>query len=170
MGAGLACYNHLRFGHLAKFGIQYSLSTVNQSTMKLIGFEFYPKNLRLYLHHAADFIRYFPFFRAADRPFGILPRLTLAGGAIFFPLSWLSLRLRHDHAWVISGLFWLGTATANLSILCLFFGGEDRYLVDFAPSALVLACALLRACVHTLRNKSLPARLLAQTFLLALAL
>jgi hypothetical protein len=83
VGAGLAYYNYLRFGHLAEFGIQYSLSTVNQSTMKLIGFEFYPKNLRLYLHHAADFIRYFPFFRAADRPFGILPRLTLAGCAIF---------------------------------------------------------------------------------------
>ena len=170
VGAGLAYYNYLRFGHLTEFGIQYSLSTVNQSTMKLIGFEFYPKNLRLYLLHAADFIRYFPFFYAGDRPFGILPHLSLAGAAILFPLSWFSLRLRHDQAWVISGLFWLGAALANLAILCLFFGGEDRYLVDFAPSVLLLACALLLACVHAARRWSLVPRLFAQTALASLAL
>lgn len=170
VGAGLAYYNYLRFGHFTEFGIQYSLSTVNQSTMKLIGFEFYPKNLRLYLLHAADFIRYFPFFHAADRPFGILPHLTLAGGAILFPLSWLSLRLRHDLGWSISSLFWLGAAIANLAILCLFFGGEDRYLVDFAPSALLLACALLLAAVHAARRWTLAPRLLTQTALASVAL
>ncbi len=170
VGAGLAYYNYLRFDHLTEFGIQYSLSTVNQSTMKLIGFEFYPKNLRLYLLHAADFIRYFPFFHAGDRPFGILPHLSLAGVAILFPLSWLSFRLRHDQAWVISGLFWLGAALANLAVLCLFFGGEDRYLVDFTPPALLLACAVLLAGVDAARHWTIAPRILAHTALASLAL
>ncbi len=170
VGAGLAYYNYLRFGHLTEFGIQYSLASASVREIKLIGFEYYPKNLRLYLLHAADFIRYFPFFHAGDRPFGILPHFSLAGIAILFPLSWLSLRLRHDQAWIISGLFWLGAALANLAILCLFFGGEDRYLVDFAPAALLLGCALLLATVHAARRWLLAPRLLAQTILFSLAL
>ena len=169
VGAGLACYNYLRFGHPAEFGIQYSLASASVREIKLIGFEYYPKNLRLYLLHTADFIRYFPFFHAGDRPFGILPHLSLAGVAILFPLSWVSLRLRHDQAWIIGGLFWLGAATANLAILCLFFGGEDRYLVDFAPPALLLACALLLAGVNAAGRWSILPRLLARTVLASLA-
>ena len=170
VGIGLALYNYLRFGHLTEFGIQYSLASASVREIKLIGFEYYPKNLQLYLLHAAEFIRYFPFFHAADRPFGILPHFTLAGAAVLFPLSAFSRRLLQDPAWIISGLFWLGAATANLAILCLFFGGEDRYLVDFTPSALLLSCALLLACIHALRSWTRPARLLSQTLLASVCL
>ena len=170
VGAGLAIYNYLRFGHLTEFGIQYSMASASVREIKLIGLEYYPKNLRLYLVHAADLIRYFPFFHAADRPFGVLPHLTLTGAAILLPLSWLSPTLRRDRRWLLGGLFWLGATTANLAVLCLFFGGEDRYLVDFAPPALVLACALLLAAVHTAQRWSAPARVFTHTFLATVAL
>ena len=170
VGIGLALYNYLRFGHFTEFGIQYSLASASVREIKLTGFEYYPKNLRLYFLHAAEFIRYFPFFHAADRPFGILPHFTLAGAAFFFPLSAFSRRLRHDPAWIIGGLFWLGSAIANLAILCLFFGGEDRYLVDFTPAALLLACALLLAGIHAMRSWTRLARFFPQLLLAAVSL
>jgi hypothetical protein len=170
IGVGLAYYNYLRFGNIVEFGIRYSLSTVNQNSMSLIGLEFYPKNLQLYLFHAADFIRYFPFFHAGDRPFGILPHLTLAGAAFLFPLTRLSPSLRLNRSWENIGIFWLGTSCANLAILCLFFGGEDRYLVDFVPGALVLGCALLLGALHVTNSWNFTRRILIQTALLGLAL
>lgn len=170
IGAGLAYYNYLRFGSITEFGIRYSLSTVNQNTMSLIGLEFYPKNIQLYLFHAADFIRYFPFFHAGDRPFGILPHLTLACAAFLFPITRLSPLFRFDHSWANSGIFWLGTSCANLAILCLFFGGEDRYLVDFVPGALLLGSALLLAGIHTTDTWKSSRRILTQTALAGLAL
>lgn len=170
VGAGLAVYNYLRFGHFTEFGIQYSLASASVREIKLIGFEYYPKNLRLYFLQAAEFIRYFPFFHAADRPFGILPHFTLAGAAFLFPLSAFSRRLRHDPAWIVGGLFWLGSAIANLAILCLFFGGEDRYLVDFTPTTLLLACALLLAGVHAMRSWTRPARFFPHLLLASVSL
>ena len=148
VGLGLAGYNYLRFGHPAEFGIQYSMASASVREIKLIGLEYYPKNLRLYLLHAADFIRYFPFFHAGDRPFGVLPHFTLIGLSVLLPLSWLNPTLRHSRRWLLGGLFWIGASVANLAILCLFFGGEDRYLVDFAPSALLVASILVFACVQ----------------------
>jgi hypothetical protein len=159
VGLGLALYNYLRFGHLTEFGIQYSMASASVREIKLIGFEYYPKNLRLYLLHAADFIRYFPFFYAGDRPFGVLPHFTLTGAALLLPLTWFYAPLHKNRRWLLGGLFWLGAAVANLAILALFFGGEDRYLVDFAPSALVLSCALVFAAVQaTQRWAGLPRR------------
>ncbi len=169
VGSGLAFYNHLRFGDVAEFGIRYSLSTVDVGTLRLMGFEFYPKNLWIYLFQPADFIRYFPFLHSDYRPIGVLTHLTLAGAALLLPLSWLSRRLRHDPAWLVTGLFWLGAAISNLAILCLFFGGVDRYLVDFAPPALLVACALVLAGVYVTQRWATAPRLLGQTALAALA-
>lgn len=148
VGVGLALYNYFRFGSPTEFGIQYSLASASVREIKLTGFGYYPKNLRLYLLHSADFIRYFPFVFSGGRPFGLLPHFTLACSAILLPLTWLSPRLRRDRAWFVGSLFWLGSGTANLAFLCFFFGGEYRYLVDFAPSALLVACALLLAAVQ----------------------
>jgi hypothetical protein len=170
IGAGLAYYNYIRFGSIVEFGIRYSLSTVNQSNMTLIGPEFYPKNLQLYLFHTADFIRYFPFFHAGDRPFGMLPHFTLAGAALLFPLNKFRQKLPLDHRWINSSNFWLGTSCANLAILCLFFGGEDRYLIDFVPGALLLGCALLLACIKITNGWNFTHRILTQTAILGLAL
>ena len=146
VGLGLALYNYLRFGHVTEFGIQYSLASASVREIKLMGLEYYPKNLRLYLLHPADFVRYFPFFYAGDRPFGILPHFPLAGLALLLPLTWLSPRFRRNFPWIPDLLFWLGAALANLAILCTFFGGEDRYLVDFVPAALVASCGLILIC------------------------
>jgi hypothetical protein len=148
VGLGLAFYNYFRFGSPTEFGIQYSLASASVREIKLTGFEYYPKNLRLYLLHAADFIRYFPFVFSGGRPFGLLPHFTLACAAILLPLTWFSPRLRRDRVWFVGNLFWLGSGVANLAFLCFFFGGEYRYLVDFAPSALLVACALLLAAVQ----------------------
>ena len=154
IGLGLAIYNYARFGNPLEFGIQYSLASASVREINLTGFEYYPKNLQLYLLHSAEFIRYFPFVHTGGRPFGLLPHFTLACAALLLPLTWFSARLRREPRWLFGGLFWFGAGMANLAVLCLFFGGEYRYLVDFAPSALLIAAALMLAVLQATRHGS----------------
>ncbi len=147
-GLLLALYNYVRFGNPADFGIQYSMASSSVRDIKLTGPEFIPKNIRLYVFQPAQFVRYFPFFFGGDHPFGIAPHFTLALGALLFPLTLLARTLRRDGPWLIGGLVLVVAGIANLAILSLFFGGEDRYLADFAPAALLAGCLVVFAAAH----------------------
>jgi hypothetical protein len=170
VGLGLAVYNYLRFDSPFDFGIRYSMSTVDVRSLQLMGFEFYPKNFRLYLLHAVDFVRYFPFIYAGDSPFGALPHLPWTAAALLFPVTWFSPRLRRDSAWMTGGLFFLGAALVNLAVLCLFFGGVDRYLVDFVPAALLVACIVLIALIAATADWPRWGRLAVRGAVLAITL
>lgn len=142
VGSLLALYNDRRFGNPFEFGMQYSLNTLYLRGVPLMGFRFIARHLRLYLLKPADVSAYFPFLYTGGRPFGILPHLTLVVLAAGFPLTLFCRALRRDAGWTVGGGFLLGTALANLVVLSMFFWGEARYLVDFAPPALLLAAGM----------------------------
>lgn len=154
VGLGLAYYNYVRFENPFDFGIRYSLATEDIRNLRMIGLDFIPKNLRLYLLQPAEFIRYYPFVYNNNHPFGILPHLPLAGCAVLLPVLLFFRQARQDRAWLGVSLVLLGTAIANLLGLSLFFGEVDRYLVDFAPPALLGGLGLLL----WLANRELAAR------------
>ena len=143
VGLGLAYYNYVRFENPFDFGIRYSLATEDIRNLRMIGLDFVPKNLRLYLLQPAEFIRYYPFVYNNGHPFGVLPHLPLAGCAALLPALLLFRRVRQDRSWVGVSAVLLGSALANLFMLCLFFGEVDRYLVDFAPPALLGGLGLM---------------------------
>jgi hypothetical protein len=143
VGAGLAAYNFVRFENPFEFGIRYTLSTVSQTTMRLMGLEFIPKNLSLYLLQPAEFIRYFPFVYNDSRPFGLLPHWPVAAMGLLVPFTLLSLRVRRDAVWPTTAPFVLSLAIVNLFSLSLFFGEVDRYLSDYVPLALLAALGSL---------------------------
>lgn len=152
VGGGLALYNYLRFGNPLDFGIQYSMASASVREIKLTGFEYYPKNFRLYLLHSADFIRYYPFVFSGGSPFGILPHFSIVGVALFLPFLWFIRSFGLNRVWLVGALFWIGASLANLAVLSYFFGGENRYLIDFTPTALLAACAVLLALVQLSRR------------------
>jgi hypothetical protein len=141
-GLALAAYNYLRFDNPFEFGMRYSLASGDLRKVYLLGPEFIGKNLSLYLLHPAGFYRHFPFISTLQSPFGVLPHLPLAAVALLFPFTLLAGRLRRDPAWCAGGWFVLGATLANFLLLCCFFGGENRYLLDFVPPALALAGAV----------------------------
>jgi hypothetical protein len=143
VGAGLAWYNQARFENPFDFGIRFSLATEDIRNLRMIGLDYIPKNLRLYLLQPAEFIRYYPFVYNDNEPFGVLPHLPLAGLALLLPALLFFRRVRQDRAWAGVSAVLLGCALANLFMLSLFFGGVDRYLVDFAPPALLGGLGLL---------------------------
>lgn len=143
IGVMLALYNYLRFDNPFDFGMRYSMASADLRHAKLLGLGFIGKNLHLYLLKAADFVPYYPFVFTDRKAYGVLPHLPLVTLILGFPLTLLVRRLREDPRWLIGGGFLFGTAVLNLGVLCLFFGGEARYLSDFAAPSLLLAGALL---------------------------
>ncbi len=143
VGLGLATYNYARFDSPVDFGIQYSLASGDVRSMKLMGPEFIPKNLRLYLLRTGEYIRYFPFLSAGDQSIGLVMHLSLGACFLLFPFTLLVRRLRGSRAWVTGVVLIGGAACANLATLCLFFGGEGRYMADYTPPALLASCAVV---------------------------
>jgi hypothetical protein len=171
VGAGLAVYNFRRFGSAADFGIQYTMSTIDQRGVRLMGPEALFRNLRLYLMHPASTLRYYPFFFSNGQPVGVVPRLTLVVAALVFPFTLRRRELAADPAWSVVGLFVFGAALVNLVVLCLaLFPGVDRYSVDFAPPALLLSCAVLFAWVEGAAALRAPPRRFAKAAFCAVAL
>lgn len=153
IGVAIMTYNFMRFDNPVDFGIRFSLASGDVREARFMGLEFIPKNLALYVLHPAAFIRYYPFIMTAGRPWGILPHLPFAFLAFLFPFSWMDRRLR-QRPWVLSGLLLLGAAIANFTVLCLFFGGEERYLVDFVPGMLLLGSVVALVGLDAARRTS----------------
>lgn len=147
IGFGLATYNYLRFSSPFDFGIQYSLASGDLRGTHLVGLDFIPKNLRLYWLQLASYGRYYPFFETNGRPFGVLTHLPFVALFLMLPLTWPMMKsYRLEGArWMMSTGIITGLSLANFSLLSLFFGGEDRYLVDFVPGLMLVASAVMLA-------------------------
>jgi len=154
VGVVMAAYNYFRFGSPFEFGIQYSLASADVRLIKLMGPEYLGRNFFNYLLQPLDPGRYYPFFPPGGRPFGLIPHFSLAALGLLAPLTWLSARLRHDREWMTATLVTVGAGMANLLVLSLFFGGEDRYLLDFVPPTLLMGCAVLIAALHLSQTAS----------------
>lgn len=167
IGVGMMWYNYLRFDHPLEFGIRFSMSSVDIRDTRLVGLEFIPKNLRYYLLQTVPVIRYAPFFILGGGSPGLLPHLPFAALALLFPLTW-----RRQEAgaarWRWSSFMLFGAAAANLGLLCLFFGAEERYLLDFVPVWTLLAATVLLALLEAVRTRRVL-RWLAGTAVLGLA-
>lgn len=172
VGAWLAFYNYRRFGNPFDFGIQYAMASGDMRGSHLMELGAFWGNLRLYLFKPASIIRYYPFFFSMGRPFGVLVHLTLVAAGFLFPLTFIRRSLRGDPVWAVGGLFLFGAALANLGTLCMFVGGigVDRYIVDFMPAALLLACAVMLAVVDTAASWPAPARWTADATMFVVAL
>lgn len=149
IGVGLAAYNYLRFGSPLDFGIQYSMASADLRGTHLVGLDFIEKNLRLYWLQKASYGRYYPFFQTNGRPFGVLPHLPLVALVFFLPLTWLKNYHRGGARWIVATAVITGLSLANFALLSLFFGGEDRYLVDFVPGLMLVATAVMLAVLAT---------------------
>ena len=158
IGCAIMAYNFLRFEHPLEFGIRFSMASADIREARLVGAEFIPKNLHLYLLQTVDWIRYYPFVVGYGRPYGVLPYLTFIVLAAALPLTWRNPRLRDAH-WILTNGTLVGAGAANLALLCLFFGGEERYLLDFAPPVLLAAAATTLALMNHLPTGAWTRRL-----------
>jgi hypothetical protein len=146
IGVAIMAYNYLRFDHPLEFGIRFSMASADIREARLVGAEFIPKNLHLYLLQPAEWIRYYPFILTNGRAYGVLPYLPFVVVALALPFTWRRPRLRNPR-WILTTGTLVGAGVANLALLCLFFGGEERYLLDFAPPILLAAAATALAFV-----------------------
>ena len=168
IGLVLAAYNYARFGNPLEFGITYQMSgtggEINNTHFSLSYAGF---NFRMYFLSALHWVEAFPFLSGADVP----PRPAGQGGVEYtfglfrnLPFSWFGLaalagllgwrarRDDHDQPWPVIGLV-AASAVLNTVTPLLFFGSCVRYLVDFAPSFMLLAAFGFLAWESQLRSR-----------------
>ena len=153
IGVTLAAYNYYRFDSPIDFGIRFSMATADLREARLVGPEFIAKNIRLYLFRPGEYLRYAPFFYSADQAVGMLLYLPILWIAALLPLTWSLHRLRTQR-WVLGTSVAAGSGVANLALLCLFFGGEARYLLDFTPPIMIGALAAMMALAESATRPS----------------
>lgn len=168
IGAALMLYNFLRFDDPLDFGIRFSMATEDLREARLVGPEFLANNYLTYLLRPGDYLRYFPFFLTSDWPVGMLRYIPLLWLAPFFPVLLLARRFRTTD-WFWSNGAALGAGVATLTMLSLFFGSQPRYLLDFAPPALLAAQATALGLLAFTARRG-PARWLTRGLVIALAL
>lgn len=155
VGLALMTYNYLRFDSPFDFGIRFSMASGDVREARFMGLEFIGKNLSLYLLTAVSFSRYFPFIIVDANSWGMLPHLPLAALGALFPLTLLHRPLRESR-WFMPGVMLAGAGLANFCLLCLFFGGEERYMLDFTPPWMLLAATTALALLDQARHRSRP--------------
>ncbi|HUR56364.1 MAG TPA: hypothetical protein VM029_01550, partial [Opitutaceae bacterium] len=151
IGLALAAHNYARFGDPLEFGQKYQLTAMHEATFTHFALRYAPCNAWLYFWSPAQWSRYFPFI-AVTRPvvepagyggtedvYGLVRNLPVAWLALLAPLA-LRRRSAGERA-ALGG--WLLTVVALVvpiaMLLLLFFGSHGRYMLDFAPSVILLA-------------------------------
>jgi hypothetical protein len=152
--AALCVYNWLRFGDVREFGYRYQLSGLHPQRDVVTTFRFLPVNLWFYLCSASQWTDFFPFFDVIHLPwfkfpagytgeenvYGILPNLPF----LWMLLLLLRARQRSTLADGRGLLDFLRMAlvlvSLNVLVLARVGGAASRYMVDFIPPLVPLAC------------------------------
>lgn len=147
-------YNSARFGNPLDFGQNFQLSGVYESKMRHFSLTYMAHNAWIYFFHPANGTPHFPFIAATavnDGPPGYLGMWNeqVAGLGVSFPIVWAALALP---------LFWRGRTTeeetrlqviagsvgllsvAMLAVMLAYYLATPRYMVDFTPALMLLAC------------------------------
>jgi tetratricopeptide (TPR) repeat protein len=131
VGIGLAIYNFQRFGSPFEFGWRYQLTNFDNNTAR----QFSPRYLW------SNFIFYFVDGRAVTAsavPYGFGP--PDSGILLNYPIVWFALAVAlawKNLRWFVIALLFLFVTCAVT--ICLFYGGESRYEIDFLPALMLLA-------------------------------
>lgn len=167
VGAGLALYNYLRFGSITEFGQSYQISTGDLRNTGLFGWQTFFYNLRLYLFSPAGLSPYFPFVTVIspppapvghlgmENPYGVLPNIPFA----LLGFGLVGMARRHPRPAETEPLRMLlagiGLAVVGtMATVAAFGGATNRYMVDFVPGMVVLACmGMLAVLDHPVMKK-----------------
>ncbi len=153
IGAGLALYNHARFGNILEFGQRYQLAGVEVAKQRLFGWGFVWMNFRLYFLEAVNWQRYFPFVRGitlpplppgylgAEEPYGVLVNVPLVGLVAGLLLAMRDRAKPPASSLGAWSLLLAAVAAACVLPLLAFNGVCLRYTVDFLPVLILLAVA-----------------------------
>lgn len=151
-GLALMGYNYARFGSVMELGTSYMFLGTSHDGVPALSLRYVPINLYNYLAAAARFSVYFPFVEApVPAPFPPPPDYSwhehVYGIAVTLPLlwalGWVGWGLRPAAAirpWQPWARIATGFAIANAAFLLLMMGALNRYLLDFVPVLMVLAC------------------------------
>ena len=144
IGASIAAYNYARFGSVLEFGLRYQFAAVDMREIKLFGLERVGLAFEGYVMAGRDYSRYFPFIRQTSENIGLLTWAPFALVAVAWPLTWRTTAGR-TRAWVLGvGGLWL-IALLNFGSLMLYYYVFDRYVLDFLPALIVVACVMVSA-------------------------
>jgi hypothetical protein len=155
-GIGLAWYNWARFGSIFEFGLRYQLTSTDYlnfgntlfSTGNIAG------NLYNYLTHTFTITSNFPYAKAVEnigtneRMVGLLFTVPFILLALTAPMISIYKQIRignnakdDDQAKLLSWLILsvAGTTVINFAAILLYYYAATRFLVDVAPSLLLLS-------------------------------
>ncbi len=153
IGAILA-YNQARFGNPFEFGTSYMFSGVHPQRDVVTTFRFLPANLWFYLLAPAHLIAHFPFvdvigipwfrypagFTGVENVYGLFPNLPFFW-MIVAAVPLLRLRTAPDARLRDLLLGMLVLSAINLLFLMRVGGAANRYMVDWIPVLVPIACA-----------------------------
>ncbi|HWA10161.1 MAG TPA: hypothetical protein VG838_11980 [Opitutaceae bacterium] len=162
---GLLVYNYQRFDDPLEFGQKYQIGGVSMRHFSVLNGSFIPINFYFNFLAPAQFQRYFPFvdvirghagvppvnYLGFENPYGVLPGLPVVWLALLAPAAWWAgRRAALLGRWLLL-LGWHFVAVAGMVLL--FGGATNRYMVDFLPSALLLAGLGLLALGEVTRRR-----------------
>jgi putative flippase GtrA len=140
VGAGIAAYNFARFGSALEFGLRYQFAAVDMREITLFGLERVRLAFAGYVMAGREYSRYFPFIRQTSENIGLLTWAPFAVVAFAWPLTWWAGRGR---VWVlgVGALWWV--AVVNFGSLMFYYYVFDRYVLDFLPGMMLVACVMV---------------------------
>jgi hypothetical protein len=162
--AALLGYNYARFENPFEFGMRYQLTGTYEAAVRHFSAAYVHFNAYVYYWAPAQWSRYFPFIEPIHMPpapagyetceyvYGILTNIPFAWAALFAPLAMLR-RNRDESAPLGSFLSALAALYVSLGVFLLFFvTSAARYMLDFTPALMLLACVGLLSVERLLKG------------------
>lgn len=182
IGCALLAYNYARFDDPLEFGQKYQLSTIVEGQARHFSATYLPYNLHVYFFSTLRWFGAFPFVHGIEPPaapdghagqefaLGLLPNLPFVAFGLPLAAGLLVRRLRgpgDDTRWQLFAIL-AAAAFLTFAPLAFFFGACVRYLADFTPAFMLLACLGLLECESRLHRSGARAALRGIALLLAL--